>query len=99
MRNSEREVSKLAHDPSSKLRIAAVGDLHCREDQHGRFRQLAKQVNAMADVLLLCGDLTDRGTAAEAATLVEELTAIRIPCVAVLGNHDYEAGEAKGLCA
>ena len=51
-----------------------------------------KQVNEVADVLLLCGDLTDRGTPDEAQTLAEELSALRIPCVAVLGNHDYEGG-------
>jgi Icc-related predicted phosphoesterase len=88
----------VARDPNSKVRVAAVGDLHCREDHHGRFRQLIKQVNAMADVLLLCGDLTDRGLPAEGQTLAEELSALRVPCAAVLGNHDYEAGGAKELC-
>src|SRR6476620_7707904 len=80
-------------DPNSKLRIAAVGDLHCREDHHGRFRQMVKAVNTDADVLLLCGDLTDRGLHKEALTLAEELAGLRIPCVAVFGNHDYEAGQ------
>ena len=45
-----------------------------------------------ADVLLLCGDLTDYGTAEEAQVLVEELSVVKIPVVAVLGNHDYESG-------
>ena len=79
----------MARDPNSKVRLAAVGDLHCREDQHGRFRQLVKQVNASADMLLLCGDLTDRGMIEEGKVLAEELSALRIPCAAVLGNHDY----------
>jgi Icc-related predicted phosphoesterase len=88
----------VARDPSSKLRVAAVGDLHCREDHHGRFRQLVKQVNEQADILLLCGDLTDRGMLKEAQTLAEELSGLRVPCVAVLGNHDYDHGCAEDIC-
>ncbi|RKH14179.1 metallophosphoesterase [Corallococcus sp. CA053C] len=79
--------------------MAAVGDLHCRDDQHGRFRQFVKQVNASADLLLLCGDLTDRGMVEEGKVLAEELSALRVPCAAVLGNHDYEHGQVKDICA
>jgi Icc-related predicted phosphoesterase len=89
----------VARDPNSKIRVAASGDLHCREDQHGRFRNFIKHVNEVADVLLLCGDLTDRGTAEEARVLAEDLSALHIPCAAVLGNHDYEAGCSKQICA
>jgi len=86
-------------DPSSKLRVAAVGDLHCREDHHGRFRKFVQQVNANADVLVLCGDLTDRGLLTEGKTLAEELSGLRVPCAAVLGNHDHEHGNAEAICA
>ncbi|RKH48086.1 metallophosphoesterase family protein [Corallococcus sicarius] len=79
--------------------MAAVGDLHCRDDQHGRFRQFVKQVNASADLLLLCGDLTDRGMVEEGKVLAEELSALRVPCAAVLGNHDYEHGQVKDICS
>lgn len=89
----------MARDPSSKLRIAAVGDLHCREEQHGRFRRLVQQVNSSADVLLLCGDLTDRGMLGEAKALAEEFSGLRVPCAAVLGNHDFEQGQAAAICA
>lgn len=89
----------MARDSDSKLRIAAVGDLHCRLDQHGRFRAFIKHVNAVSDLLLLCGDLTDRGLPEEAKVLAEDLSALRVPCAAVLGNHDYEAGAVKDLCA
>ena len=89
----------MTRDPNSKVRVAATGDLHCRDDQHGRFRNFVKHVNEVADVLLLCGDLTDRGTPEEAKVLAEDLSALRIPCVGVLGNHDYEAGAAKQVCA
>ena len=43
------------------FRLAALGDLHCREDEHGRFREVVKAVNDEAEGLVLCGDLTDRG--------------------------------------
>jgi Icc-related predicted phosphoesterase len=89
----------VARDPNSKIRLAAVGDLHCREDHHGRFRQFVKQVNASADLLVLCGDLTDRGMAEEGKVLAEELSALRVPCAAVLGNHDYEHNQVKEICA
>lgn len=83
---------------ADKVRLAAVGDLHCREDHHGRFRQMIRQVNDSADILLLCGDLTDRGLIKEAETLAEELSGLRIPCVAVLGNHDVESGAQAQIC-
>jgi Icc-related predicted phosphoesterase len=89
----------LARDPSSKIRIAASGDLHCREGQLGRFRKFIQHVNSVADVLLLCGDLTDHGLLQEAKTLAEELSALRVPCAAVLGNHDFEHGLSLQICA
>ena len=88
----------MARDANSKIRLAAVGDLHCREDQHGRFRHLVKQINAEADLLVLCGDLTDRGMVEEGKVLAEELSALRVPVAAVLGNHDYEHNQAKEIC-
>jgi Icc-related predicted phosphoesterase len=87
----------VARDSNSRIRLAAVGDLHCREDQHGRFRQLVKQINTEADLLLLCGDLTDRGMVEEGRVLAEELSPLRVPVAAVLGNHDYEHNQAKEL--
>jgi Icc-related predicted phosphoesterase len=81
----------------AKFRLAAVGDLHCRGEQHGRFRELVKAVNGEAQALVLCGDLTERGLVSEAQTLAEALALLRIPCAAVLGNHDYESGSAKEL--
>lgn len=51
------------------------------------------EVNARADVLALCGDLTDHGLAHEAEVLAEELAGVRVPVVAVLGNHDFEHGQ------
>jgi Icc-related predicted phosphoesterase len=80
------------------FRLAALGDLHCREDQHGRFRELVHAVNGEAEGLVLCGDLTDRGLPDEAKTLAEALSELRVPCAAVLGNHDFEAGQQRDIC-
>ncbi|HTP25908.1 MAG TPA: metallophosphoesterase [Anaeromyxobacteraceae bacterium] len=77
------------------FRLAAVGDLHCREEDHGRFREMVKAANGEAEGLVLCGDLTDRGLIDEAKTLAEALSLLRIPCAAVLGNHDFEAGHQR----
>ena len=75
-----------------EIRFAAVGDLHCTEASAGTLRHFFAQATEAADALLLCGDLTDYGTAEEAHVLAEELGGVKIPIVAVLGNHDYESG-------
>lgn len=75
------------------VRVAAVGDLHCTKNSRGAFQPLFAEVGRSADVLVLCGDLTDYGLAEEAQVLVGEMAAgPRIPTVAVLGNHDFESG-------
>lgn len=76
-----------------RLRLAAVGDLHCRGAEHlARLRDLVKAVNAEAQALVLCGDLTDRGTLDEARTLADALSGLTVPTAAVLGNHDLDHG-------
>jgi Icc-related predicted phosphoesterase len=55
-------------------------------------------VNGEAEGLVLCGDLTDRGLVDEAKTLAEALSVLRVPCAAVLGNHDFEAGQQREIC-
>ena len=74
------------------IRIAAVGDTHCTKNSVGTLQPLFAQAAREADVLVLCGDLTDYGTADEAHVLARELNGVRIPMLAVLGNHDYESG-------
>jgi Icc-related predicted phosphoesterase len=47
-----------------------------------------------ADVVLICGDLTDHGVPEEAQPLARELAAsVKVPILAVLGNHDYHSGK------
>jgi Icc-related predicted phosphoesterase len=75
------------------VRVAAVADIHCTRVSQGALQPLFRQVNESADVLLICGDLTDYGLPEEARVVAEEVSAaLKIPVVAVLGNHDYETG-------
>lgn len=84
-------------DGNGTFRLAAVADLHSRQDQHGRFRELVKMVNGEAEGLVLGGDLTDHGLVEEAETLAEALAQLRVPCAAVLGNHDFEGNAVKDI--
>jgi Icc-related predicted phosphoesterase len=77
---------------SSNVRFAVVGDIHVNKDSAGTLRGFFAQASEAADALLLCGDLTDYGTAEEVQVLVDELSVVKVPVVAVLGNHDYESG-------
>ena len=79
------------------FRLAAVADLHCRQDQHGRFRELVKVVNGEAEGLVLAGDLTDHGLVDEAKALAEALAQLNVPCAAVLGNHDFEGNAVREI--
>lgn len=78
----------------TRIRLAAVGDFHCGAEDVGAYRDLFAEANACADVLVLTGDLTRRGQPSEFKVVVGELADVKIPIVGVLGNHDYEAGEA-----
>src|SRR5918993_1392069 len=73
-----------------RLRVAAMGDMHVGRTASPGVAQAFARVREVADVLVLCGDLTDRGTEDEAQQLGRDLKAVGIPVVAVLGNHDYE---------
>jgi Icc-related predicted phosphoesterase len=77
-----------------KVRIAAVGDLHCTKASQGTLQPVFSQAAQEADMLVLCGDLTDYGLPEEARVLAKELSAAaKLPIVAVLGNHDFESGQ------
>ena len=71
-----------------------MGDIHVSKNSQGTFHALFAQISHTADVLLICGDFTDYGLPEEARILARELTnSMNIPVIAVLGNHDYEAGK------
>lgn len=75
------------------LRIAAVADLHVKKTSQGGLQPLFAKATETADVILLCGDLTDYGAPDEARVLAKDITTyLRIPAIGVLGNHDFETG-------
>jgi len=82
----------LSSEPTGRMRIAALGDLHVSEAHTRPYRDLFGEISKQADTLLLCGDLTNYGKPSEAHILAEDLLAASIPIVAVLGNHDHESG-------
>jgi Icc-related predicted phosphoesterase len=75
------------------VRLAAVGDIHCSKRSAGALHPLLAKMNSEADVVLLCGDLTDYGQPEEATILAELIrSTVTVPVVGVLGNHDFESG-------
>jgi Icc-related predicted phosphoesterase len=76
------------------IRVAALGDLHCTKTSQGSFQPLFAKIAEAAEVVLLAGDLTDYGLPDEARVLARELSGLRVPIAAVLGNHDIESGKA-----
>jgi Icc-related predicted phosphoesterase len=75
------------------MRIAALADLHCNNTSHDVMRPLFEQIAQSADVLLLCGDLVDYGLPEEAMLLAKQISSLKIPVLAVLGNHEFESGK------
>src|SRR3982074_2823109 len=76
------------------VRVAALADLRSTKTAQGAFRSLFARISETADIAVIAGDLTDYGLPEEAAVLARELTALRIPVAAVLGNHDLESGKS-----
>jgi Icc-related predicted phosphoesterase len=77
------------------IKLAAMGDLHVTEASEHRYRDVFAEISDVADVLVLCGDLTNFGKIREAEILAEDLRHCTIPSVGVLGNHDYECGQSE----
>jgi Icc-related predicted phosphoesterase len=83
-----------------RVRIAAMADLHFTRTSQGAYQPLFARVTEEADILLLCGDLTDYGLADEARLLAKEITgSLKIPAIAVLGNHDYEGDQQHEIAS
>jgi Icc-related predicted phosphoesterase len=77
------------------VRVAAMGDLHVVDQHPHPYRDLFGEIAEQADVMVLCGDLTNYGKLSEAEILAADIETSTIPVVAVLGNHDYEAGQPE----
>ncbi len=83
---------------SPGLRIAAVGDIHVGTSGTD-LGELWADLGAHADLLLLAGDLTKRGTPEEAAVVAGAVADLPVPVVAVLGNHDVHADQGPEVAA
>nr|MDQ3389243.1 metallophosphoesterase [Gemmatimonadota bacterium] len=93
--SDSEQLDRRRSDPRRATRIAVVGDFHCGEEDVGVYRPFFTRVNEEADILLLAGDLTRWGTPAEMRVVVGELNDVKIPILAVFGNHDHEAGKME----
>jgi len=81
------------------LRVAATADLHYGKHSRGTLHDAFAEISNNADILLLCGDLTDYGLPDEAEALVADIrAAVKVPMLAVLGNHDFESAQSESIC-
>ena len=88
--------------PSSaagRLRIAATGDIHCRDSNREAVVASFAALGDDVDLVLVAGDLTSHGRLDEAEILCEAAAATTAPVYAVLGNHDWHADEAEAILA
>lgn len=81
------------------VRIAAAGDVHCREDHREQAIEAFAALRGRADLLLLAGDLTTHGEPEQGAVLADACRQLEIPVFAVLGNHDWHVNRTAELCA
>jgi uncharacterized protein len=84
---------------STRVRIAAAGDLHASEAHRARLSGAFAALEGCADVVLLAGDLTARGDPAEASVLADARRAVDLPVFAVLGNHDHHLDRMDEIVA
>lgn len=79
------------------IRLAAIGDLHLRNSIPDDLASDLLSVEGQADLLLIPGDITDGGRIPEVEMACELLSAIQMPKVAVLGNHDRRGVRRKAM--
>jgi Icc-related predicted phosphoesterase len=85
--------------PSRTLRVAALGDIHCRQANRERIKATFARVGEDAHLALVAGDLTSHGTVEEAEVLCEAAAHTSVPVFAVLGNHDWNSDQAHRITA
>jgi Icc-related predicted phosphoesterase len=83
--------------PTRTLRIAAAGDVHCRQSQRAEIDTAFASLEGNADLVLLAGDLTMHGDPDEARVLADAGRDLGLPIFAVLGNHDWHADRTDEL--
>jgi Icc-related predicted phosphoesterase len=83
--------------PSRPIRLAAIGDLHLRTDIPAQLAADLRAIDGRADLLVITGDLTEGGKIPEVELASELLSEIRMPKIAVLGNHDRRGIRRKAM--
>ena len=79
------------------IRVAAAGDIHAGSAERDRVAEAFKRVEEQADVILLAGDLTQRGQVDEIDVVADACSGLQVPVVAVLGNHDWQSDRPGDL--
>lgn len=82
-------------EAAEKVRVAAIADIHVNEANAREWAALLREMADNADILIVAGDLTNRGLPREAEALADTLSGIRIPIIGILGNHDLECGHEE----
>jgi uncharacterized protein len=82
---------------SERLRIAATGDIHCRDSNREAIVSSFAALGDDVDLVLVAGDLTSHGRLDEAEILCAAAAETEAPVYAVLGNHDWHADEAEAI--
>jgi hypothetical protein len=67
---------------TTKVRIAAAGDVHAGEALRERLTRAFAQVEADCDLVLLAGDLTTHGLPEQAVVLADACRHLRVPVIA-----------------
>ena len=87
-----------AGPPPAPVRLVALADLHFGRHRPDTYPPVLTAAASDAEIVVLCGDLTDHGRTEEADGLARMLKeTVHLPIVAVLGNHDYESGQESAL--
>lgn len=85
--------------PQAPVTMAVVGDIHWHVGQRPTYHHHFETVHEVADFLVLPGDLTGSGLPDEARALAEVLRRVRVPVLAVLGNHDIHSQHTEEVVA
>ena len=84
---------------SERIRVAAAADIHAAEPLREHLERAFSALAGETQLVLLAGDLTTHGLPEQAEVLADACRGLRVPVVAVLGNHDHHSGLCEELTA
>lgn len=97
----ERLVLSLPGWPLDGFRIGLLADLHAIDEPRAERARRAVQLVAAErpDLVAIVGDFTSRGSGWALDLLLHSLSDLPedIPCVGVMGNHDYASEDPQGV--